>query len=110
MFGKIYREQFADRAGVYDVASGWSRGHLNLLFDHLEAVEAGTGKEQEFDPVDMLSGWTPYASPDEFMELNDMTDHVSTFADWDNPEWNDIRNCGRTLITQWASDEAIVED
>jgi len=106
MQGTIHREQFVDRMEAFDTASGWSREQLFLLFDHLEVEEQGTDVERTFD-VALLYEWEPYDSPDEFMEMNDMTDHVSDFADYDNPEWDDIRN-SRTVLAHFSTSNAIV--
>ena len=102
------RDAFVNRAEVYQIAKGWSRLQLTLLFDHLEAVEAGNGEELEFNAVDMLSEWTPYDSPEEWLEFNSEQADRSNFADYDNPVWDDVRNCGETVIHMFASNEAIV--
>lgn len=104
------RDAFVNRVKVYQIAHGWSRLQLTLLFDYLEEEEASSGEEHKFNAVDMLAKWSPYDSPDEWLQIN--SDHVerSNFADYDNPEWDDIRNCGNTVVSIFGSTEAIVSD
>ena len=108
MYGTIYRDDFVNRMQTFQAASGWSRMQLLLLFDHLEELENETVNEFEhkFD-IALLADWETYDSPDEFMELNDMTDNVSDFADYDNPEWDDIRNIKSVVLYSDPTGEGV---
>jgi len=106
MFGTIYRDTFVDRMLAFQASSGWSRMQLLMLFDHLEEQENATF-QIKFD-VALLADWETYGSPDEFMELNDMTDNVSDFADYDNPEWDDIRNIKSVVLYSDITGEGVV--
>ena len=106
MYGTIYRDDFVNRMQTFQTASGWSRMQLLLLFDHLEEQENATF-EHKFD-IALLFHWETYDSPDEFMELNDMTDHVSDFADYDNPNWDDIRNIKSVVLYSDITGEGVV--
>ena len=107
MYGTIYRETFVDRMETYQVANGWSREQLFLLFDHLEQQEEDTGVETKFD-VSLLAVWEPYDSPDEWLELNSEQADPTNFSDYDNPEWNDIRNHGKKVLAHFSTDAAVV--
>ena len=82
---QIDRDDFVRKVSIYQVAHGWSRLQLTILFDHLEEQESDIGEEREFDYVER-----------------------SNFADYDNPEWDDVRNCGNTVVDIFGSSEAIV--
>ena len=73
-----------------------------------EEQESDIGEEREFDAVGMLAEWTPYDSPDEWLQINSDYVERSNFADYDNPEWDDVRNCGNTVVDIFGSSEAIV--
>ena len=105
MYGTIHREIFVARMESFDAASGWSREQLFLLFDHLEQQEDATGVEIKFD-VALLSDWEPYDSPDEFKELNEC--EPSDFGDWDNPDWDGVRNSKDTVLAHFNSSAAVV--
>jgi len=107
MYGTIYRETFVDRMETYQVANGWSREQLFLLFDHLEQQEEDTGVETKFD-VSLLAVWEPYDSPDEWLELNSQQADPTNFSDYDNPEWDDVRNHGKEVITNFGTSAAVV--
>ena len=107
MYGTIYREIFVTRMESFDVASGWSRGQLFLLFDHLEQREDSTGVELKFD-IALLSDWEPYASPDEWLEMNSEQADPTNFSDYDNPTWDDIKNCVSTVLHIFSTDEGVV--
>ena len=107
MYGTIHRETFVDRMETYQVANGWSREQLFLLFDHLEVEEHGTGVERKFD-VSLLSEWEPYDSPDEWLELNSQQADPTNFSDYDNPEWDDIRNHGKEVLAHSSTSEGVV--
>ena len=107
MYGTIYREQFVARMEALDAASGWSSEQLFLLFDHLEVEEDGTGVERQFD-VSLLPGWEPYDTPDEWLELNSQQADPTNFSDYDNPEWDDVRNHGKEVITNFGTSAAVV--
>jgi hypothetical protein len=107
MYGTIYRETFVDRMESRQEASGWSREQLFLLFDHLEQQERDTGVETKFD-VALLSKWEPYDTPDEWLELNSQQADPTNFADYDNPEWDDVRNHGKEVITNFGTSAAVV--
>ena len=107
MYGTIYREQFVARMEAFDAASGWSSEQLFLLFDHLEDEEYGTGVERQFD-IALLSDWEPYDSPDEWLELNSEQADPTDFADYDNPEWDDIRNHGKEVLAHFSTSAGVV--
>ena len=106
MYATIYREQFVARMETYQAASGWSSEQLFLLFDHLEEQENETF-EIKFD-VSLLSDWEAYDSPDEWLELNSEQADPTNFSDYDNPEWNDIRNHGKKVLAHFSTDAAVV--
>ena len=106
MYGTIYRDEFVNRMSAFHAASGWSRMQLLLLFDHLEEQENDTF-QIKFD-IALLADWDTYDSPDEFMELNDMSDNVSDFADYDNPVWDDIRNIKSVVLYSDITGEGVV--
>ena len=106
MYATIYREQFVARMETYQAASGWSSEQLFLLFDHLEEQENATF-EIKFD-VSLLSDWEAYDSPDEWLELNSEQADPTKFSDYDNPEWNDIRNHGKKVLAHFPTDAAVV--
>ena len=107
MYANIYREQFVARMEAFDAASGWSSEQLFLLFDHLEVEEDGTGVERQFD-IALLSDWEPYDSPDEWLELNSEQADPTDFADYDNPEWDDIRNHGKEVLAHFSTSAGVV--
>tara|TARA_R110002020_G_scaffold73444_3_gene188132 strand:- start:2434 stop:2763 length:330 start_codon:yes stop_codon:yes gene_type:complete len=106
MYDTIYREQFVARMETYQAASGWSRAHLFLLFDHLEDRENATF-QIKFD-VSLLADWEAYASPDEWLEMNSEQADPTNFGDYDNPTWDDIKNCVSTVLHIFSTSEGVV--
>mgnify|MGYP003150900683 CR=1 FL=1 len=106
MDGTIYRETFVDRMESHQVASGWSREQLFLLFDHLEREEDSSGVETKFD-VALLAEWEPYDSPDEWLEMNSEQADPTHFGDFDNPDWDGVRN-SRTVLAHFSTSEGVV--
>ena len=107
MYGTIYREIFVARMESFDAASGWSREQLFLLFDHLERQEDSTGVEIKFD-IALLSDWEPYDSPDEWLEINSDQADPTDFGDYDNPDWDGVRNSKDTVLAHFNSSAAVV--
>ena len=107
MYGTIHREIFVARMESYQAASGWSSEQLFLLFDHLERQEDSTGVEIKFD-VALLSDWEPYDSPDEWLEINSDQADPTDFGDYDNPDWDGVRNSKDTVLAHFNSSAAVV--
>ena len=107
MYATMYREQFVARMNAFAAAGGWSDEQLFLLFDHLEQQEEDTGVETKFN-VSLLYHWEPYDSPDEWLELNSQQADPTNFSDYDNPEWDDVRNHGKEVITNFGTSAAVV--
>ena len=107
MYGTIYRDIFVARMESFSSSNGWSREQLFLLFDHLEQQEDSTGVEIKFD-ISLLADWEPYDSPDEWLEMNSEQADPTDFSDYDNPEWDDIRNSKGTVLAHFSTSEGVV--
>ena len=106
MYGTIYSDEFVDRMQTFQAASGWSREQLLLLFDHLEERENATF-QIKFD-IALLAEWEPCASPDEWLEMNSEQADPTKFGDYDNPTWDDIKNCVSTVLHTFSTGEGVV--